>query len=106
MLTFLEFQQLDEYEMTKAHREKIAFSHRGREHNPSTKSKIARSMAGKKNHEGKKHTTAAKSRISIKRGEYDPIEGRRWIVNITGKTYRRYKAPEGFKLGKRRYTVK
>jgi hypothetical protein len=60
-------------------------------------------MAGKSNHEGKKHTRLAKSRISIKRGDYDPIGDKRWIVNINGKTYRRKKAPEGYKLGQRNW---
>lgn len=95
---------LKEYSMTPSHKEKIASARRGDKHSSATKNKIAKSMAGKANHKGKKHTDIAKARISVKRGDYDPIKGKSWIVNSKEKTYRRYSAPDGYKLGKRVYS--
>lgn len=92
-----------EYDMTPYHKAAIARAHRGNRQTSVTKKKISKSMEGKTNHKGKTHSKEARDRISAKRGQYDPIEGKRWIVSRSNKTYRRYKAPEGFKLGKRKY---
>lgn len=89
--------------MSTYHKEKIAFAHRGNRQSAVTKAKISKSMKGKSNFEGKHHTDHAKDVIGAKRGSDDRIKGRRWIVNSSGKTYRRYHAPGDFKLGKRKF---
>lgn len=89
--------------LSQAHKEAIARYRRGRRHKPATKAKISKELEGTSNFEGKKHTRTAKTRISIKRGSYDPIKEKRWIVNSTNKTYRRYSAPSGYKLGRRTF---
>ena len=95
---------VNERAMSGAHKAAIARAHRGSKHNSETKSKISKSMAGKpSNHTGKKHTPGTKNTISAKRGHRDPIGNKRWIVNSKEKTYRKAGAPEGFKLGHRRY---
>lgn len=60
-------------------------------------------MAGKKNHAGSKHSFGSKDKIRHERGHDDRIRGKRWIVDVKDKTFRKYKAPEGFKLGKRKF---
>lgn len=97
MQTFLE------YTMTADHKKKIADAHSHTTHTPATKRKIAKSMAGKKNHEGKTHSETAKRKISLGRGERDPIQGRHWIVNINNKTYRKHSTPIGWQPHRRHY---
>ncbi len=97
MQTFLE------YTMTAAHKKKIADAHNLSTHTPATKRKIAKSMAGKKNHAGKTHSETSKRKISLGRGERDPIQGRHWIVNINNKTYRKHSTPIGWQPHRRRY---
>lgn len=87
-------------------KEKIAAGHRGNRQSAETKRKIARSMAGKSNFEGKKHSVASKDRIRHKRGHDDRVEGRRWIVNAGGKTYRRYKKPGSMHFGRKYQKLK
>jgi hypothetical protein len=94
---------LSEYKMTGLHKAAIAQARRGRHQSASTKAKISGSMAGKTNHAGSTHTEKSKDRIRHKRGHDDRIDGKRWIVNSRDKTYRRNKAPEGFKLGQRKF---
>jgi hypothetical protein len=97
MYTFLE------YTMTAAHKRKIADAHSHSTHTPATKRKIAKSMAGKKNHQGKRHNETAKRKISLGRGERDPIQGRHWIVNLNNKTYRRHSTPIGWQPHRRKF---
>lgn len=60
----------------------------------SVKKKISASMKGKSNFEGQKHTSLGKKHISIGRGDYDPIKGKKWYVNKrTGKTWRKDRNP-------------
>lgn len=94
---------LNERTMSPYHKEKIASAHRGNRQSASTKKKISRSMAGKSNFAGKKHSDHARDVIGAKRGSDDRIRGRRWIVNSSGKTYRRYHAPGGYKVGRRKF---
>jgi len=94
---------LREYRMTGLHKAAIASAHRGSRHDAETKSKISSSMSGKANHLGKKHSTASKDRIRHSRGHDDRIDGARWIVNRSDKTYRRDNAPDGYKIGKRKF---
>ena len=94
---------LREYRMTGLHKAAIASAHRGSRHDAETKSKISSSMSGKANHLGKKHSTDSKDRIRHSRGHDDRIDGARWIVNRSDKTYRRDNAPDGYKIGKRRF---
>ena len=95
---------VNERAMKGLHKSAIARAHRGTRQSAETKSKISKSMAGKpSNHTGKKHTPGTKNIISAKRGHRDPIGNKRWIVNSKEKTYRKAGAPEGFKLGHRRY---
>ena len=89
--------------MDQRHRQAIARARRGSRQSSSTRSKISKSMKGKKNHLGKTHTKQARDRIAHKRGEYDPIGDKIWIVGRNGKTFRRKHAPEGFKSHKRVY---
>lgn len=98
-----ELASLDERSMSPYHKEKIAAAHRGNRQSAQTKKKISRSMEGKSNFEGKKHTDHARDVIGAKRGSDDRIRGRRWIVNRADKTYRRYHAPGGYKIGRRKY---
>jgi len=96
--------ELVERAMSGAHKAAIGRAHRGSKQSSNTKSKISKSMAGKpSNHTGKAHTPGTKNIISAKRGHRNPIGNKRWIVNSKDKTYRRAGAPEGFKLGHRRY---
>lgn len=95
---------VSERAMSPYHKEKIAFAHRGNKQSASTKKKISKSMAGKSNFKGKKHTAHAKDVIGAKRGSDDRIRGRRWIVNSSNKTYRRYHAPGGYKIGRRKFS--
>ena len=96
--------ELVERAMSNAHRAAIGRAHRGTKQKFKTKSKIAKSLAGKpSNHTGKKHTPGTKNTISAKRGHRNPIGNKRWIVNSREKTFRKPGAPEGFKLGHRRY---
>jgi hypothetical protein len=92
--------------MDKLTREKIAAAHRGNRQSAATKKKISRSMAGQSNFEGKKHSTASRDRIRHKRGHDDRIEGRRWIVNPTGETYRRFKKPGSMHFGRKYQRLK
>jgi hypothetical protein len=94
---------LREYRMTGLHKAAIASAHRGTRHNAVTRSKISSSMSDKKNHLGKKHSTASKDRIRHERGHDDRIDGARWIVNRSDKTYRRHNAPDGYKVGQRKF---
>ena len=94
---------LKEYRMTGLHKAAIASAHRGSRHNAETKSKISSSMSGKANHAGKKHSTASKDRIRHQRGHDDRIDGASWIVNRSDKTYRRHSAPDGYKIGQRKF---
>ena len=89
--------------MTGLHKAAIAQARRGRHQSASTKAKISKSMAGKTNHAGSTHTEKSKDRIRHKRGHDDRIDGKRWIVNSRDKTYRRNNAPEGFKIGQRKF---
>jgi hypothetical protein len=96
--------ELVERAMSGAHRAAIGRAHRGTKQKFKTKSKISKSLVGKpSNFVGKKHTPGTKTTISVKRGHRDPIGNKRWIVNSREKTYRKAGAPEGFKLGHRRY---
>jgi hypothetical protein len=96
--------ELVERAMSGAHRAAIGRAHRGTTQNSKTKSKISKSLAGKpSNFVGKKHTPGTKNVISAKRGHRNPIGNKRWIVNSKNTTYRKAGAPEGFKLGHRRY---
>ena len=94
---------LKEYRMTGLHKAAIASAHRGSRHDAETKSKISSSMSDKKNHLGKKHSTASKDRIRHTRGHDDRIDGAKWIVNRSDKTYRRHNAPDGYKIGQRKF---
>ena len=94
---------LKEYRMTGLHKAAIASAHRGSRHDAETKSKISSSMSGKANHAGKKHSTASKDRIRHERGHDDRIDGASWIVNRSDKTYRRHSAPDGYKIGQRKF---
>ena len=94
---------LKEYRMTGLHKAAIASAHRGSRHDAETKSKISSSMSDKKNHLGKKHSTASKDRIRHQRGHDDRIDGASWIVNRSDKTYRRHNAPDGYKIGQRKF---
>jgi hypothetical protein len=94
---------LREYRMTGLHKAAIASARRGDRHDAKTKSKISSSMSDKKNHLGKKHSTASKDRIRHERGHDDRIDGARWIVNRSDKTYRRHNAPDGYKVGQRKF---
>ena len=94
---------LKEYRMTGLHKAAIASAHRGSRHDAETKSKISSSMSDKKNHLGKKHSTASKDRIRHTRGHDDRIDGASWIVNRSDKTYRRHSAPDGYKIGQRKF---
>ena len=94
---------LKEYRMTGLHKAAIASAHRGSRHDAETKSKISSSMSDKKNHLGKKHSTASKDRIRHQRGHDDRIDGASWIVNRSDKTYRRHSAPDGYKIGQRKF---
>ena len=94
---------LREYRMTGLHKAAIASAHRGSRHDAETKSKISSSMSDKKNHLGKKHSSASKDRIRHTRGHDDRIDGARWIVNRSDKTYRRHQAPDGYKIGQRKF---
>ena len=94
---------LKEYRMTGLHKAAIASAHRGSRHDAETKSKISSSMSDKKNHLGKKHSSASKDRIRHTRGHDDRIDGARWIVNRSDKTYRRHQAPDGYKIGQRKF---
>ena len=94
---------LKEYRMTGLHKAAIASAHRGSRHDAETKSKISSSMSGKANHAGKKHSTASKDRIRHQRGHDDRIDGASWIVNRSDKTYRRHNAPDGYKIGQRKF---
>ena len=94
---------LKEYRMTGLHKAAIASAHRGSRHDAKTKSKISSSMSGKANHAGKKHSTASKDRIRHQRGHDDRIDGASWIVNRSDKTYRRHSAPDGYKIGQRKF---
>lgn len=87
-------------------KEKIAAGHRGNRQSITTRRKIARSMAGKSNFAGKEHSVASKDRIRHKRGHDDRVQGRRWIVNPTGKTYRRYKKPGTMHFGRKFKSLK
>jgi len=89
--------------MTGLHKAAIASARRGDRHDAVTKSKISSSMSDKKNHLGKKHSTASKDRIRHERGHDDRIDGARWIVNRSDKTYRRHNAPDGYKVGQRKF---
>jgi hypothetical protein len=89
--------------LSPQHKQAIARGRRGSRHSSTTKLKIAKSMEGKKNFEGEEHTERSKDLIGAKRGSADRIKGRRWIVNRRGKTYRKYQAPVGYKLGKREF---
>jgi hypothetical protein len=89
--------------MTGLHKAAIASARRGDRHDAETKSKISSSMSDKKNHLGKKHSTASKDRIRHERGHDDRIDGARWIVNRSDKTYRRHNAPDGYKVGQRKF---
>ena len=89
--------------MTGLHKAAIASAHRGTRHDAETKSKISSSMSDKKNHLGKKHSTASKDRIRHTRGHDDRIDGASWIVNRSDKTYRRHSAPDGYKIGQRKF---
>ena len=89
--------------MSGLHKAAIASAHRGSRHDAETKSKISSSMAGRANHAGKKHSTDSKDRIRHERGHDDRIDGARWIVNRSDKTYRRHSAPDGYKMGQRRF---
>ena len=94
---------LKEYRMTGLHKAAIASAHRGSRHDAETKSKISSSMSDKKNHLGKKHSSASIDRIRHTRGHDDRIDGARWIVNRSDKTYRRHQAPDGYKIGQRKF---
>ena len=94
---------LREYRMTGLHKAAIASAHRGTRHDAVTRSKISSSMSDKKNHLGKKHSTASKDRIRHERGHDDRIDGAKWIVNRSDKTYRRHNAPDGYKIGQRKF---
>ena len=94
---------LKEYRMTGLHKAAIASAHRGSRHDAETKSKISSSMSGKANHAGKKHSTASKDRIRHERGHDDRIDGANWIVNRYDQTYRRHNAPDGYKIGQRKF---
>jgi len=89
--------------LSSTHKQAIAQAHHGSHMDASTKAKISRSMAGKSNFAGKKHSTAEKDKIRHSRGHDDRIRGARWIVNRSDKTYRRHSAPNGFKVGQRKY---
>jgi len=89
--------------MTGPHKAAIASAHRGTRHDAKTIKKISSSMSDKKNHLGKKHSTASKDRIRHERGHDDRIDGARWIVNRSDKTYRRHNAPDGYKVGQRKF---
>lgn len=97
------YELLIEYRMSNQHKQSIARARRGDRHSSNTKQKIAKSMEGKKNFEGKRHTSHAKNVIGAKRGQRDPIRGRHWIVNRSGKTYRRFQTPPGYKARRRVY---
>ena len=94
---------LKEYRMTGLHKAAIASAHRGSRHNAVTKSKISSSMSDKKNHLGKRHSTESKDKIRHERGHDDRIKDKRWIVNRSDTTFRRLSAPDGYKLGKRKF---
>ena len=94
---------LREYRMTGLHKAAIASAHRGTRHDSKTIAKISSSMSGKANHAGKKHSTASKDRIRHQRGHDDRIDGASWIVNRSDKTYRRHSAPDGYKIGQRKF---
>lgn len=96
---------VNERVMSGRHKAAIARAHRGKTQSSDTKAKISKSLAGQSsNHAGRKHTPGTKNTISAKRGHRDPIGNKRWIVNSKEKTYRRSGAPEGFKLGHRRFS--
>ena len=97
------YKTLREYRMTGPHKAAIASAHRGTRHDSKTISKISSSMSGKKNHLGKKHSTDSKDRIRHERGHDDRIDGAKWIVNRSDKTYRRHSAPDGYKIGQRKF---
>ena len=84
---------------------KISRAKKGHTTSSETKSKISKTKTGQpSNFEGKKHTPGTKNVISAKRGHRDPIGNKRWVVNSKEKTYRKAGAPEGFKLGHRRFS--
>lgn len=86
--------KLLEYVMSAAHKHALSNAHNGKTQSSATKRKIARSMAGKANHT-KPHSKIAKERISSSRGNYDPIQGKKWIVTkASGKTYRKKGLPD------------
>jgi hypothetical protein len=97
------YKTLREYRMTGPHKAAIASAHRGTHHDAETRSKISSSMSGRANHAGKKHSTDSKDRIRHERGHDDRIDGAKWIVNRSDKTYRRHNAPDGYKIGQRRF---
>ena len=94
---------LKEYRMTGLHKAAIASAHRGTHHDAKTVAKISSSMSDKKSHLGKKHSTASKDRIRHTREHDDRIDGASWIVNRSDKTYRRHSAPDGYKIGQRKF---
>ena len=105
MYTFSQFiSKLAERNLSPYHKQALARAHKGNRQSASTKEKISKSMAGKSNFSGKKHSQDAKNRIGIKRGDYDPIQGKSWIVNAKNQTYRKYHTPQGFKTHKRIYS--
>ena len=97
------YKTLREYRMTGTHKAAIASAHRGSRHDTKTISKISSSMSGKKNHLGKKHSTDSKDKIRHERGHDDRIKDKRWIVDRSDTTFRRLSAPDGYKLGKRKF---
>lgn len=89
--------------LSSTHKQAIAQAHHGSHMSASTRAKISKSMAGKSNFEGKSHSTAEKDKIRHSRGHDDRVRGARWIVNRSDKTYRRHSAPNGYKIGQRKF---
>lgn len=85
---------LSEEKLTLRHRIKLSVAKKGKPRPSSVKKRISQSMKGKSNFEGQKHTSKGKENISIGRGDYDPIKGKKWYVNKrTGKTWRKDRNP-------------
>lgn len=68
----------------------------------SHKMAISDSLKGRpSNFKGKQHTEYSKAIISSKRGDRDPIQGRRWCHDpLTGKEKRQFELPPGYRWGR------
>jgi len=76
------------------HRIKLSVAKKDKVRPDSVRKKISRSMKGTSNFAGKEHSSKGKENISIGRGDYDPIKGKKWYVRkADSKTYRKTRNP-------------